>query len=162
MSDKKIPMTSAGHAAIEKEARHLKEVERPYIISEISRARALGDLSENAEYHAAKERQGQMESRIVQLEERLRNAQIIDPSALSGKEIKFGATVTLIDEDTNKKHTYQIVGKFETDAKNGKISIESPLARALINKRKGDVVHVSIPSGERAYEITKVQYKKIS
>ena len=162
MSDKKIPMTESGRAAIEKEARHLKENERPHIIEEIARARALGDLSENAEYHAAKERQGQIESRIAQLDERLRYAQIIDPSSLSGKDIKFGATVSLIDEDTEKKHKYQIVGKFETDAQNGKISIESPLARALIGKQKGDVVHVSIPSGERAYEILKVQYKKIS
>ncbi len=162
MSSKKIPMTANGHAAIQQESRQLKEKERPYIISEISRARALGDLSENAEYHAAKEKQGQIESRIAQLDERLRNAQIIDPCALSGKDIKFGATVSLIDEDTEKKHIYQIVGKFETDAKNGKISIESPLARALIGKQKGDVVHVSIPSGERAYEIVKVQYKKIA
>ena len=160
--DKKIPMTSHGYEAINKEIQHLKQVERPYIIGEIAKARALGDLSENAEYHAAKEKQGQNESRLAQLEERIRFAQIIDPEKMSGDEVKFGATVALIDEDSGDKSTYQIVGEFESDAVNGKISIVSPLARALINKSKGDSVHVSTPSGERAYEILKVEYKKIS
>lgn len=158
----RIPMTQAGFDTAFKEHKQLTEIDRPYIIGEIARARALGDLSENAEYHAAKEKQGHTETKIQQLEERIQRAEIIDPEKLSGKEIKFGATINLEDEESGDQFTYRLVGEFESDAKNGKISITSPIARALIGKKRGDSVHVSIPSGERAYEVLKVQFKKIT
>lgn len=158
----RIPMTQAGFDFMKVELKQLTEKDRPEIIGEIARARALGDLSENAEYHAAKEKQGHIETRILQLEDRIQRAEVIYPEKLSGKEIKFGATVNLEDEDSGEKFIYQIVGEFESDAQNGKISVTSPLARALISKQKGDVVHVSIPSGERHFEILKVQFKKIT
>lgn len=158
----RIPMTQAGFDVMKVELTQLTKNDRPEIIEEIARARALGDLSENAEYHAAKERQGFTETRILQLEDRIQRAEVIHPEKLSGKDVKFGATVNLEDEDSGEKFIYQIVGEFESDAKNGKISVTSPLARALISKQKGDVVHVSIPSGERDFEILKVQFKKIT
>ncbi|MCC0011893.1 MAG: transcription elongation factor GreA [Rhodobiaceae bacterium] len=155
----KIPMTAAGYAAIEEELRRRKQTDRPSIIQAIAEARAHGDLSENAEYHAAKEQQGMNEARIAELEEQIGRADIIDVSKLSGDEIKFGATVTLIDEDTEEKKVYQIVGDMEADVRSGKISISSPIARALIGKSTGDSVDVAAPGGTRAYEIEKVAFK---
>ncbi|MFN0264387.1 transcription elongation factor GreA [Tepidamorphus sp. 3E244] len=155
----KIPMTAAGYAAIDEELRRRKQTDRPAIIQAIAEARAHGDLSENAEYHAAKEQQGMNEARIADLEEQIGRADIIDVSKLSGDEVKFGATVTLIDEDTEEEKVYQIVGDMEADVKSGKISISSPIARALIGKKEGDSVDVAAPGGARAYEIEKVVYK---
>jgi len=154
----RIPMTASGYKALEDEISNLKMVERPSVIKMISEARAHGDLSENAEYHAAKERQGQIEAQIYDLEDRLARAQVIDPTTLSGDTVKFGAFVTLADEDTDAKVKYQIVGDLEADAKKGKISISSPIARALIGKSAGDTVEVSAPGGARSYEILKVQF----
>ena len=155
----KIPMTAAGYAALEAELKHCQAVERPRIIQQITDARTHGDLSENAEYHAAKEAQSHNEGRIAELEDKLARAEIIDVSKLSGDTIKFGATVTLVDEDTDKKQVWQIVGEPEADAKKGRISITSPLARALINKKKGESVEVVTPGGAKAYEITKIEWK---
>lgn len=155
----KVPMTQAGHAALEEELRQRQQVERPRIIEAIAEARSHGDLSENAEYHAAKEAQSHNEGRIAELEDKLARADVIDVSKLSGDTIKFGATVTLIDEDTEKKAVWQIVGETEADAKKGRISITSPLARALIGKKKGASVEVVAPGGAKAYEVTKVEWK---
>ena len=155
----KFPMTQAGYAVLEHELKHRQQVERPRIIEQISEARSHGDLSENAEYHAAKEEQSHNEGRIAELEDKLARADIIDVSKLSGDTIKFGATVTLVDEDTEKKAVYQIVGEVEADAKKGRISITSPLARALIGKKKGSSVEVNAPGGAKAYEITKVEWR---
>jgi len=155
----KVPMTQAGHAALEDELRQRQKVERPRIIELIAEARSHGDLSENAEYHAAKEQQSHNEGRIAELEDKLARADVIDVSKLSGDTIMFGATVTLIDEDTEKKAVWQIVGEPEADAKKGRISITSPLARALIGKKKGSSVEVMAPGGAKAYEITKVDWK---
>ena len=155
----KIPMTANGYASIEVELKTLKSVERPSIIKAIQEARAHGDLSENAEYHAAKERQSFIEGRIMELEDKISRAQIIDVSKLSGKQVKFGATVTVIDEDTDKKSKYQIVGDIEADFSKGLISISSPLARALIGKSVGDSVDFNTPSGGRTFEIAKVEWK---
>jgi len=155
----KIPMTAGGYAAIDEELRRRKQTDRPAIIQAIAEARAHGDLSENAEYHAAKEQQGMNEARIAELEEQIGRADIIDVAKLSGDEVKFGATVTLIDEDTEEEKVYQIVGDMEADVKSGKISISSPIARALIGKKEGDSVDVAAPGGARAYEIEKVVYK---
>jgi transcription elongation factor GreA len=155
----KVPMTAAGHAALTDELKKRQSVERPRIIEHISEARSHGDLSENAEYHAAKEEQSHNEGRIAELEDKLARADVIDISKLSGDTIKFGATVTLIDEDTEKKTVWQIVGEVEADAKKGKISITSPLARALIGKKKGASVEVVTPGGAKAYEITKVEWR---
>jgi len=152
-------MTAAGYARLESEIKRLKTVERPGVIRQIEEARAHGDLSENAEYHAAKERQGFIEGRVMELEDKISRAEVIDVSKLSGPTIKFGATVTLIDEDTDEKSKYQIVGEIEADVKEGRISITSPLARALISKSKGDTVEVVTPGGGRSYEILKVEYK---
>ena len=152
-------MTAAGHAALEQELKHCQQVERPRIIQQITDARTHGDLSENAEYHAAKEAQSHNEGRIAELEDKLARADIIDVSKLSGDTIKFGATVTLIDEDTEKKAVWQIVGEVEADAKKGRISITSPLARALIGKKKGSTVEVNTPGGAKAYEVTKVEWR---
>src|SRR5690242_15044164 len=154
----RIPMTHAGYQALEAEINQLKSVERPAIIKMIADARAHGDLSENAEYHAAKERQGFIEGRVLELEDQIGRAEVIDVSKLSGSTVKFGATVTLVDEDTDEKRKYQIVGDVESDAKHGKISLSSPIARALIGKGKGDTVEVTTPGGARSYEILKVEF----
>jgi transcription elongation factor GreA len=155
----KVPMTAVGYAALTDELKHRQAVDRPRIIEHIAEARSHGDLSENAEYHAAKEEQSHNEGRIAELEDKLARADIIDISKLSGDTIKFGATVTLVDEDTEKKVAYQIVGEVEADIKKGKISITSPLARALIGKKKGASVEVNTPGGGKAYEITKVEWR---
>jgi len=152
-------MTAAGYAVLEEELKHRQQVERPRIIQQISDARTHGDLSENAEYHAAKEQQAHNEGRIAELEDKLARADVIDITKLSGDTIKFGATVTLVDEDTDKKAVWQIVGEVEADAKKGRISITSPLARALIGKKKGATVEVMAPGGAKAYEITKVEWR---
>src|SRR5437868_8141332 len=152
-------MTAAGHTVLENDLKHRQQVERPRIIQQITEARTHGDLSENAEYHAAKEQQSHNEGRIAELEDKLARAEIIDVSKLSGDTIKFGATVTLVDEDTEQKKVWQIVGEPEADAKKGRISITSPLARALIGKKKGASVEVVAPGGAKAYEITKVEWK---
>jgi transcription elongation factor GreA len=155
----KIPMTAEGYNALEAELKHRQKVERPRIIQLITDARTHGDLAENAEYHAAKETQSHNEGRIAELEDKLARAEIIDVSKLSGDTIKFGATVTLVDEDTDKKQVWQLVGEPEADAKKGRISITSPLARALIGKAKGANVEVMTPSGAKAYEIKKVEWR---
>ncbi len=151
-------MTSGGYVALGDELRNCKSVERPRIIAAISEARAHGDLSENAEYHAAKEQQGHNEGRIMELESMIGRADIIDVSKMSGDKIKFGATIKLIDEETEKENTYQIVGNPESDLAKGKISISSPIARALIGKEAGDSVEVNTPGGGRSYEILSVKY----
>jgi len=155
----KVPMTSIGYAALEDELKKRQTVERPRIIEHIAEARSHGDLSENAEYHAAKEEQSHNEGRIAELEDKLARADVIDITKLSGDTIKFGATVTLVDEDTEKKAVWQIVGEVEADAKKGKISITSPLARALVGKKKGASVEVVTPGGAKAYEVMKVEWK---
>ena len=155
----KIPMTAAGYTTLEAELKHCQQTERPRIIQQITEARSHGDLSENAEYHAAKETQSHNEGRIAELEDKLARADVIDVSKLSGETVKFGATVTLVDEDTEKKQVWQLVGEPEADAKKGKISITSPLARALIGKAKGANVEVVTPSGAKAYEIKKVEWR---
>src|SRR3954466_1473957 len=155
----KIPMTSEGYSALEQELKQRQAVERPRIIQQITDARSHGDLSENAEYHAAKEQQSHNEGRIAELEDKLARAEVIDVSKLSGETIKFGATVTLLDEDTEKKQVWQIVGEPEADAKKGKISITSPLARALIGKAKGAQVEVVTPGGAKAYEVKKIEWR---
>jgi transcription elongation factor GreA len=155
----KIPMTEAGYVALEADLKHRQQIERPRIIQQIAEARSHGDLSENAEYHAAKEQQSHNEGVIAELEDKLARADVIDVSKLSGDTIKFGATVTLIDEDTEQKKVWQIVGEPEADAKKGRISVTSPLARALIGKKKGASVEVVAPGGAKAYEITKVEWK---
>ena len=147
----KVPMTAGGYARLEEELKRLKNIERPAVIQAISEARAHGDLSENAEYHAAKERQAWIEGQILEFEDKFSRAEVIDVSKLAGETVKFGATVVLIDEDTEQKKTWQIVGDFEADVKSGKISISSPIARALIGKKKGDTVEVSAPGGARFY-----------
>ncbi len=154
----RIPMTAAGYKALEDEIAHLKSVERPAVIQQISEARLHGDLSENAEYHAAKERQAFIEGRVMDLEDKLGRAEVIDITRLSGKTVTFGAIVTLVDEDTAAKVKYQLVGDFESDAKKGRISISSPIARALIGKAAGETVEVSAPGGPRSYEILKVEW----
>ena len=151
-------MTAAGYAALEAELKRLTAVERPRIIQSITEARSHGDLSENAEYHAAKEQQGLNEARIAEIEEKLGRAEIIDVSKLSGDTVKFGAIVTLMDEDTEEEKSYQIVGEIESDVRAGRISISSPVARALIGKRVGESVEVSTPRGARSYEIIEVRY----
>jgi len=154
----RIPMTADGYKSLEKEVNELKTVERPSIIKMIAEARAHGDLSENAEYHAAKERQAFVEGRVIELEDMIGRADVIDVSRLSGTTVKFGATVTMVDEDTDQKRKYQIVGDHEADATKGRISISSPIARALIGKSKGDTVEVAAPGGARSYEILKVEF----
>jgi transcription elongation factor GreA len=155
----KIPMTSEGFDRLEEELKQLKSVERPAIIRAIAEAREHGDISENAEYHAARERQSFIEGRVLELEDKIARAEIIDVSKLSGKLIKFGATVTLIDEDTDKKDVYQIVGEDEADIKSKRLAITAPLARALVGKTVGDTVEVTTPGGSKSYEVAKVQYK---
>lgn len=155
----RIPITQGGYEALEIELKRRQTQERPRIIQAISEARALGDLSENAEYHAAKEAQGHNEGRIQELESMIGRAEIIDVSKLTGTTIKFGATVTLVDEDTEEKRTYQIVGEPEADVRAGRLSINSPVARALIGKSVGDSVEIQAPGGPRAYEIASVNFK---
>src|SRR3974377_175170 len=155
----KIPMTAAGYSTLDTELKHCQQVERPRIIQQITEGRAHGDLSENAEYHAAKEQQSINEGRIAELEDKLARADVIDVSKLSGDTIKFGATVTLIDEDTDEKKIWQLVGEPEADAKKGRISITSPLARALLGKTKGSNIEVVAPGGAKAYEILKVEWR---
>ena len=155
----KIPMTAEGYAALESELKHCQQVERPRIIQQITDARTHGDLSENAEYHAAKEAQSINEGRIAELEDKLARADIIDVSKLSGDTITFGATVTLIDEDTDEKKVWQIVGEPEADAKKGKISLPSPRAQALIGQTKGASVEVNTPGGAKAYEVKKIDWR---
>ena len=151
-------MTAPGYRARDDQLKQLKSVERPAVISAISEAREHGDLSENAEYHAAKERQGWIEGQIAEIEDRMSRAQVIDVSKLSGDQVKFGATVTVVDEDTEEEARYQIVGEHEADVKQGRISITSPLSRAMISKEVGDVVEVNTPGGVKAYEILKVEW----
>lgn len=153
----KIPMTRAGHTALDDELKKLKTVERPAIIKAISEAREHGDLSENAEYHSAREKQSFIEGRIKELEGLLSLAEVIDPTTLSGA-IKFGATVTIVDEDTDEEKTYQIVGEPEADLERGLLNIKSPIARALIGREEGDSVEVRTPGGEKGYEILSIRY----
>ena len=159
MSMERVPVTIEGYKKLEEELHRLKAEERPRIIQAISEARAHGDLSENAEYHAAKEAQGMNEARVAELEDKVSRADIIDTSKLSGTTVKFGATVTLVDEDTDEKVKYKIVGDTEASVKDGKISISSPIARALIGKSKGDSAEVVTPKGARSYEVLKVEWK---
>ena len=151
-------MTAPGLQRLEEELRHLKSSERPSIIRQIAEARAHGDLSENAEYHAARERQSFIEGRIAELEEIIGAAEVIDPAALSGEHVKFGATVRLVDEESDKESNYQIVGLHEADIKSGRLSVTSPLAKALIGKRVGDSVSVPAPGGDRSYEILEIRF----
>ncbi|MGO9421790.1 transcription elongation factor GreA [Roseiarcus sp.] len=154
----KLPMTAAGHAALEAEFLHRQQVERPRIIAAIAEARSHGDLSENAEYHSAKEAQSHNEGRIVELEDLLQRAEVIDVKKLNGSTVKFGATVTLVDEDTDEERVFQIVGQSEADVKSGKVSITSPTGRALIGKKAGESVEVTTPGGGKSYEILKVAF----
>ena len=151
-------MTAEGYRVLDDQLKQLKQVERPSVIAAISEAREHGDLSENAEYHAAQERQCWIEGSIADIEDKLSRAQVIDVSKLSGDQVKFGATVTFVDEDTEEEGVYQIVGEHEADVKKGKISIASPIARAMISKEVGDVVEVNTPGGVKAYEILKVEW----
>jgi|SRR5882757_4675030 transcription elongation factor GreA len=154
----KVPMTAGGFNRLQEELKHLKSVARPEVIKAIAEAREHGDLSENAEYHAARERQSFIEGRVMELEDRISRAEIIDTSKLSGDTVKFGATVTLADEDTEEEITYQIVGQDESDIKEGRLSITAPLARSLIGKAEGDQVEVTTPGGSKSYEIVTVQF----
>lgn len=155
----KIPMTLEGYRALDDELKRLKQVERPAVIQAIAEARAHGDLSENAEYHAAKDRQGFIEGRLAEIEDKLSRAQVIDVAKLSGESVKFGATVTVVDEDTDEEAVYKIVGDDEADVREGKVSISSPIARALIGKEVGDSVEVAAPGGAKGFEILKVDWK---
>lgn len=154
----KIPMTAAGYQTLQDELRRRTAVERPRIIEAIAEARSHGDLSENAEYHAAKEAQGMNEAKIAEIEDKLGRAEVIDVSKLNGDTVKFGAITILLDEDTEEEKKFQIVGEVEADAKKGRISVTSPMARALIGKKAGDVVEVTTPGGSKSYEILKVQF----
>jgi transcription elongation factor GreA len=154
----KLPMTSNGYSWLVDEIKRLKTIERPAIIRAIAEARTHGDLSENAEYHAARERQSFIEGRLMELEDKVARAEVIDTSKLSGSLIKFGATVTLADEETDEEQTFVIVGEDEADVKGGKLSVASPLARALIGKGKGDSVEVSTPRGAKSYEVVTVAF----
>lgn len=155
----KVPMTEGGYLRLVEELKNLKTVERPSIIQAIAVAREHGDLSENAEYHAARERQSFTEGRIGELEDKISRAQVIDVGKLDGKMVKFGATVTVVDEETDEKSTYQIVGELEADVASGLLSVTSPMARAIIGKTIGDSVEVSTPRGVKDYEVVKVQFK---
>ncbi len=155
----RVPMTKQGHEALKEELQHLKSVRRPQVIEAISVARAHGDLSENAEYHAAKDEQGFLEGRIKDLEDKLARAEVIDPARLDTDHIVFGATVTLAEGESGKEVTYQIVGIDEADISKGKISVSSPIARALIGKQEGDIAVVQAPGGEKEYEILGIRYE---
>ena len=159
MATEKIPMTAEGFRSLEEELKHLRQVERPEIIRAIGAAREHGDLSENAEYHSAREKQGFIEGRIAELEDVISRADVIDPKSLSGATIRFGATVKLADEDSDEESTFQIVGSHEANVEKGRISITSPLARALIGKKAGDSAEVNAPSGPKSYEIVAVSFK---
>jgi len=152
-------MTAEGLARLEEEVRYLRNTARPEVIKAIAQAREHGDLSENAEYHAARDRQSFIEGRLGELEDKIARAEVIDVTKLSGNTVKFGATVTIVDEDTDEKLTYQLVGEDEADVKQGRLAITAPLARALIGKEKGDSVEVNTPKGEKVYEILKVKYR---
>ena len=154
----KLPMTADGYNRLVEEIKRLKTIERPAIIRAIAEARTHGDLSENAEYHAARERQSFIEGRLMELEDKVARAEVIDTSKLSGSVVKFGATVTLADEETDEEQTYVIVGEDEADVKGGKLSVASPLARALIGKGKGDSVEVATPRGAKSYEVVTVAF----
>ncbi|PWR20025.1 transcription elongation factor GreA [Zavarzinia compransoris] len=154
----KVPMTASGYEALEAELKRLKTVDRPAVIQAISAAREHGDLSENAEYHAAKEKQSFIETRVIELEDKISRAQVIDVSKLNGTVIKFGATITLVDADTDEEVVYQIVGVDEADVKAGRLSVSSPVARALIGKTVGDEIEVTVPGGHKSYEILKVKF----
>ena len=155
----KVPLTIQGHRALEAEFQRRQQVERPRIIAAIAEARGHGDLSENAEYHSAKEAQSHNEGRIVELEQLLQRAEVIDTSKLTGSTVKFGATVTMVDEDTEQTKVLQIVGESEADVKAGRVSVTSPTARALIGKKAGDSVEVNTPGGGKSYEILEITYK---
>ena len=151
-------MTGEGYAVLDEELKRLKTQERPSVIGQIAEARLHGDLSENAEYHAAKDRQGWIEGRIAEIEDKIARAQVIDVSKLSGAQVKFGATVSVVDEDTEDEARYQIVGEHEADVKAGRLSLTSPLARGMMGKEPGEVVEVNTPGGVKAYEILKVEW----
>ncbi len=155
----KLPMTAEGLKSLEDELRRLRVEERPAVIKAIEVAREHGDLSENAEYHAARDRQSFIEGRLAELEDMISRADVIDPKALSGRTVRFGATIKLADEDTDEESTYQIVGSHEADVDSGKLSLTSPLARALIGKTTGDSVEVTTPGGSKSYEVLKVMFK---
>jgi transcription elongation factor GreA len=155
----KFPITAKGFTAMEAEVKTLKTVERPSVIKAIAEARAHGDLSENAEYTAAREKQSFIEGRILELEGRIAGAEVIDVAKLTGGTVKFGAIVVLMDEDTQEKVTYQIVGEYEADLKKGMLSVTAPISRALIGKNKGDSVEVATPKGSKSYEILEVRFK---
>lgn len=154
----KVPMTASGYSRLQEELKHLKTVERPTVIRAIAEAREHGDLSENAEYHAARERQSFIEGRVLELADRISRAEVIDVQALSGDSVKFGATVKLADEDTEEEATYQIVGQDESDIKAGRLSVTAPLARGLIGKTVGEVVEVTTPNGSKSYEVMDIQF----
>jgi transcription elongation factor GreA len=154
----KVPITADGYNRLQEELKRLKSIERPAIIKQIAEAREHGDLSENAEYHAARERQGFIEGRVMELEDKIARAEVIDVAKLSGKSVKFGATVKLADEETDEEQTFQIVGEDEADVGQGLLSITSPLARALIGKTVGDSVEVSTPRGAKSYEVVTVKF----
>ena len=155
----KVPMTGEGYRVLDDQLKQLKSVERPAVIAAISEAREHGDLSENAEYHAARDRQSFIEGRLAELEDMISRADVIDPKSLSGKIVRFGATVKLADEDTDEESTYQIVGSHEADVDSGRLSLTSPLARALIGKTVSDSVEVTTPGGSKSYEVLKVTFK---
>jgi len=159
MTMNKVPMTEEGFQALDEEFKRLKADERPAVIQAIAEAREHGDLSENAEYHAAKERQGWIEGRLAELEDKIARAQVIDVSKLNGDTVMFGATVTVVDEDTDEEAVYKVVGEDESDVKAGKISLSSPIARSMMNKEIGDVIEVNAPGGLKSYEILKVEWK---
>ena len=159
MSMERVPITVEGFKQLEAELQRLKAEERPRIIQAISEARSHGDLSENAEYHAAKEAQGMNEARVAELEDKVNRADVVDVTKLSGSTVKFGATVTLVDEDTDEKVKYKIVGDTEASIKEGKVSISSPIARAIIGKSQGDSADVTTPKGSRSYQVLKVEWK---
>src|SRR5579863_10699888 len=154
----RLPMTADGYSRLQEEIKRLKSTERPAIIRAIAEARTHGDLSENAEYHAARERQSFIEGRLMELEDKIARAEVIDTTKLSGSVIKFGATVTLADEETDEEQTFKIVGEDEADVKDGRLSVTSPLARALIGKGEGDSVEVSTPRGAKSYEVVTVAF----
>lgn len=155
----KVPMTQGGYQALIEEIKRLKTVERPAVIKAIEEARAHGDLSENAEYHAAREKQAFIEGRLAEIEDKVARAEVIDTSKISGSIIRFGATVTIADEDTDAESTYTIVGEDEASISEGRLSVTAPLARALIGKQKGDTFEVTTPGGSKGYEVIKVAYK---
>lgn len=154
----KIPITAAGFSQLEAELKNLKNVERPAVIKAIAEAREHGDLSENAEYHAAREKQSFIEGRIMELEAMVAHAEVIDPKTIAGDTVKFGATVNLVDEETEQEVTYQIVGEYEASLEKGKIALTAPIARALIGKKAGDTAEVNTPKGQRYYEVLAVNY----